>query len=495
MVVILLTVAATVLLVLLAIGKVPISYTVRNLTVRWRTTALTALAFTLVISLLTVMLAFVNGMVRLTEGTGQPGNVLILADGSTDEAFSNLSSTDLSDIENESAVVRVLHHQTRGYVDITPETARDPDLVSQRSIPLASRETYLVVNQPIPNAAPGGPQRRFLQLRGQEDAMLAARVHGLDLLPGGSWPSEAGVQDVTADGQSGTGPFFGGKTSFAGRRLAENMDLSPSAAEGAETAIEALLGEGVARELARDRTPQEIDSARNRERLDVGDTFRLGDRTWIVVGMLQSTGSTFNSEVWAKRSLVAELFGKKTYSSMVVRTRSAQAAKDFCKFLKEKYAKAAVAAQPETDYYASLSETNQQFTFAIAFVTVVMSIGGVLGVMNTMFAAVSSRIKDIGVLRLLGYTRRHILVSLLLESLLIALAGGLLGCALGAMSDGWSATSVVAGAGMGKSVTLRLVVDAHIVSVGILMTLVMGGLGGALPALSAMRLSALEALR
>jgi len=242
MVVILLTVAATVLLVLLAIGKVPISYTVRNLTVRWRTTALTALAFTLVISLLTVMLAFVNGMVRLTEGTGQPGNVLILADGSTDEAFSNLSSTDLSDIENEPAVVRVLHHQTRGYVDITPETARDPDLVSQRSIPLASRETYLVVNQPIPNAAPGGPQRRFLQLRGQEDAMLAARVHGLDLLPGGSWLSEAGVQDVTADGQSGTGPFFGGKTSFAGKRLAENMDLSPSAAQRGQSHFSRRMG-------------------------------------------------------------------------------------------------------------------------------------------------------------------------------------------------------------------------------------------------------------
>jgi len=465
MVVILLTIAAIVLLVLLAIGKVPISYTVRNLTVRWRTTALTALAFTLVISLLTVMLAFVNGMVRLTEGTGQPGNVLILADGSTDEAFSNLSSTDLSDIENEPAVVRVLLHKTRGYVDVTPETINDPDLVSGRSIPLASRETYLVVNQPIPNAAPGGPQRRFLQLRGQEDAMLAARVHGLDLLPGGAWLSEAGVQDKVAGG------------------------------EAADTAIEALLGEGVARELARDRTPDELDQARNRERLDVGDTFRLGDRAWIVVGMLQSSGSTFNSEVWAKRSLVAELFGKKTYSSMVVRTRSAQAAKEFCKFLKEKYSKAAVAAQPETDYYASLSETNKQFTFAIVFVTVVMSIGGVLGVMNTMFAAVSSRIKDIGVLRLLGYRRRHILVALLLESLLIALAGGLLGCALGAMSDGWSATSIVAGAGMGKSVTLRLVVDAHIVSVGILMTLVMGGLGGALPALSAMRLTALEALR
>jgi ABC-type antimicrobial peptide transport system permease subunit len=154
-----------------------------------------------------------------------------------------------------------------------------------------------------------------------------------------------------------------------------------------------------------------------------------------------------------------------------------------------------VAARVETEYYASLSDTNKQFLFAIIFVTVVMSIGGVLGVMNTMFAAVSQRIKDIGVLRLLGYSRRHIVVALLLESLLISLVGGLLGCLLGSFSDGWSATSIVAGAGMGKSVALKLVVDAKTLATGVVLTLIMGGLGGAVPALSAMRLTPLEALR
>ena len=65
--------------VLLAIGKVPLNYNLRNLLVRWRVTLLTALAFTLVVSLLTVMLAFVNGMKRLTDASGQPGNVIVLS--------------------------------------------------------------------------------------------------------------------------------------------------------------------------------------------------------------------------------------------------------------------------------------------------------------------------------------------------------------------------------------------------------------------------------
>ncbi len=90
---------AVLILFLLLIGKVPIGYNVRNLMVRWWITLLTASAFTLVVFLLTVMLAFVNGMYKLTEGSGQPGNVMILSDGATDELFSNMAYSDTSNIE------------------------------------------------------------------------------------------------------------------------------------------------------------------------------------------------------------------------------------------------------------------------------------------------------------------------------------------------------------------------------------------------------------
>src|SRR6516164_9571795 len=94
-----LAVAAGILLLMGIFGKVPIRYSVRNLVVRWKTTLLTALAFTLVVSLLVIMLAFVNGMGRLTEGSGHPDNVIVLSDGATDEAFSNMTYSDTDDVE------------------------------------------------------------------------------------------------------------------------------------------------------------------------------------------------------------------------------------------------------------------------------------------------------------------------------------------------------------------------------------------------------------
>src|SRR5262249_36066711 len=101
------------------IPHVPFSYNLRNVAVRCRGTLLTALAFTLVIGLMTVMLAFVNGMYELTKGSGVPGNVMVLADGATDELFSNL-----------------------GYGDIKAVELRDEVLKDDEGKPIASWEVY-----------------------------------------------------------------------------------------------------------------------------------------------------------------------------------------------------------------------------------------------------------------------------------------------------------------------------------------------------------------
>ena len=313
----------------------------------------------------------------------RPGNVLILADGASDEVMSNLTSTELSDIENEPAVLR------------------------DKDGPIATRETYLVVNQPILNAGPGKPKRRFLQMRG----LGRSRARG------------DGPRTDVAGTRRGQVVLRGGRAQ-ADRRAARGGRARHWPSRPCSVKASRASWPATAR---RSNWP----SPRTASNSTWGDLFTLGDRAWVVAGIMSSSGSTFNSEVWARRQLIGPLFGKENYTSMIVRTADDAAAADFCDFLKEKYSKAAVAARVETDYYASLSDTNKQFLVAIIFVTVVMSIGGVLGVMNTMFAAISQRIKDIGVLRLLGYSRRHILVALLLESLLIALVGGLLGCLLG----------------------------------------------------------------
>ena len=493
------------LVVLLIVGKVPLGYNVRNLLVRWRITFLTALAFTLVVSLLTVMLAFVNGMYRLTEASGQPANVMILSDGATDELFSNLAKQDTTNVERQPGVEQY-----------------------ENKRPLCSKEVYLVVSQQIPPPLPepgamavrgkiraiaadqgefvlagddgkdwkfhladnarfhinnlkvdekvlvlyeqgsGGPlakelrasdKRRFVQVRGIEDATISSRVHAMDLFPGGKWFSPAGVQEL----------------------------VDETSGPGALPAIQAVLGEGVARILGKDQ---------GKERLEPGDSFELGPRKWIVTGIMKSAGSTFSSEIWAKHSVVGPLFGKDQFTCLVVRTKDAATASKVADFFRNEY-KPAVRAEPETEYYAKLSETNKQFSIAIYFVTIIMAIGGIFGVMNTMFAAISQRTKDIGVLRILGFARWQILVSFFLETLVIALVGGLIGCALGYLCNGWTATSIVSSGqgGGGKTVVLKLVVDANILAIGVLFTLVMGTLGGLVPSLSAMRQRPLESLR
>lgn len=419
-------------LALLAIvGRVPVNYSVRNLIVRWRTTLLTALAFMLVISLMIVMLAFVNGMSRLTQQSGQPGNVIVLSDGAIDELFSNFKYTETSDVERQPGVLK-----------------------DENSRPMCSRETYLVAIQDTGTVQDNRPQRRFVQLRAIEDPVMAARVHAIDLYPDGQWFSEAGVQTIPGSN---------------------------------EQAIQAVLGEGIAREMGHDR---------GQETLRVGDIFDLGGRKWIAVGITKSEGSTFGSEVWAKWNLVSHLFGKERYTSMVLRTADPAAAKALSDELTTNFKKAALQAMPETEYFARLDDTSKQFLVAIMFVTGIMSIGGVFGVMNTMFAAVSARKRDIGVLRIVGFARWQVLSVFLAESLLIALFGGALGCGLATFTDGWTANSIVSGGqGAGKFVALKLVVGVDALATGMVVALLMGAIGGFVPALSAMRQRPLESVR
>jgi putative ABC transport system permease protein len=438
--------------------NVPLGYNFRNLMVRWKNTLVTASAFVVVIGLLTAMMAFVQGMYNLTENSGRPGNVIMLQSGTTDEALSKLPiSADIGRL---------------------PESVRNAVLV-ENGVPLVAKEVFVVVNQPIPNAPPDGKQRRFVQMRGLDKPAVAARVHGV-VLDDGRWISEQGVQTIKGTGtESWTHEL---------QVLVAGLGPAGVAAIPDDRAIEVVIGAGIAQELGKDRPGGPI---------KVGEILAIGPRKWIVVGIMSTASSTFASEVWARDYILQDLFGRaSSYNSYVVATKNAQTALQMAKDLKD-FKEVPLNAQPETEYYSSLSATNRQFLAAIIVVAAIMAIGGVLGVMNTMFATISQRAKDIGVMRLLGFSRWQILVSFLLESLALAFFGGILGCVLGSLSNGLTASSIVSSGpgGGGKSVILKLVVDANVIGVSMLFTFIMGAVGGLVPALSAMRLKPLESLR
>ena len=125
-----------------------------------------------------------------------------------------------------------------------------------------------------------------------------------------------------------------------------------------------------------------------------------------------------------------------------------------------------------------------------------LAAGGMAGIMNTMFAAVTQRIKDVGVLRLLGYSRGDVLAAFLVESLVIGLLGGAVGCAVGSLVDGVTTSSVVGGqGGGGKFIVFEYMVTPGTIAAGMLLSATMGFFGGLIPSLLAMRLTALDTLR
>jgi ABC-type lipoprotein release transport system permease subunit len=428
--------------VFLPVAKVPVRYNLRNLQVRWKSTLVTGLAFTLVVGLLTVMLAFVNGMDRLTEGSGQPGNILILSQGAVDESFSDLPPG-----------ISVFHLPK----DIQEQVRREKGDNGKSGKYWSVKEIYAVANQELPPSEAGEERERLLQIRGVDDPLLAGKVHGIELEKG-TWFSASGVNRQTGH-------------------------------------YEIVLGDGIAKVLGSDR---------GGGALGPGDSITLGPRQWYVAGVMKPSGSVFGSEVWAKDELVARYFGHVkegavSYTSFVVRVKDPALVPQAAEQIKKVTTQGTFEAFPEEEYYSKLSQTSQQFLGAITMVAFMMGFGGILGIMNTMFAAISQRTKDIGVLRLMGFSRGQILRSFLLESLVIAFLGGLVGCALGTLAHGWTATSFVsseaAGEAGGKIVVFQLVVDGSILAASMVFTLVMGAVGGLIPAVVATRLRPLESLR
>jgi ABC-type lipoprotein release transport system permease subunit len=459
---------------LLLIGKVPLAYNLRYLWVRRRDTLLTAVVFTVVVALVVVLLAFVNGMYQLNEGTGVPGNVLVLSEGSTDEIFSNLGRSDVDNIvtvQVDADAEGRPFPKALGVQRVTPDASGKPLIGNDgKLVPLpddapaelrnkapflASRETYMVMNQPVPTKPGQAARRRLVQVRALEDCRIAAAVHNISLYPGGKWFAANSVE--VKDGK----PY-----------------------------LACCIGEGTASRLGEDIGRP----------LQPGDTFNLGDEDWLVVGIMNTQGTTYGSEIWTgiSNTVVTGAGRGNKYTTLVLRMEdnSEAASRAMASYLQDRYTQVKLKAYSEPDYYKELTKTNESFLVCIVIVAVVMAVGGVFGVMNTMFASIAARIREVGVMRILGFKRWQILIAFMLESLMIAFVGGLLGCLIGSYANGFEATSNLSGGqGGGKSVALKLVVDFQILAAGMLFTLVLGRLGGLVPALSAMRMEILESLR
>jgi putative ABC transport system permease protein len=229
--------------------------------------------------------------------------------------------------------------------------------------------------------------------------------------------------------------------------------------------------------------------------LDVGSKLRLGELEWTVVGLFSAEGTVAESELWCDARVLQPAYRRgSSYQSVYAKLESPEAYDRF---------KDALTADPrvdvsvirETDYYARQSRTIYQIiTYLGALVAGLMGIAAVFGAINTMYSAVAARTREIATLRALGFRGGSVVVSVLVESLLLAVAGGAIG-AVGAyvVFNGYQTTTL--NWESFSQVTFAFAVTPALMVDGILYATLIGLLGGLAPAIRAARVQVASALR
>lgn len=224
----------------------------------------------------------------------------------------------------------------------------------------------------------------------------------------------------------------------------------------------------------------------------IGRKIRLARTTWEVVGVMDAGTSAANSEVFADiNQMAADYNREEALSSLLLKAVDEVAAAALINDL-EADRRLNVTAQSEKDYFKMQTSSGDIFRYLGLFVSVIMAVGSAFAAMNTMYAAVARRTKEIGTLRVLGFSRISIMASFLIEALLLALLGGLLGILLVLPLNG--ATTGI-GSITFSEVAFSFRVTPKIMMMGVLFAMVMGAMGGLLPAGNAARKEILTALR
>ena len=228
---------------------------------------------------------------------------------------------------------------------------------------------------------------------------------------------------------------------------------------------------------------------------EVGRTLKFGRAEWAVVGVFDAGGTVSDSELWCDAAVLQPVYQRgTTFQTVYARLESPGAFTAFKDALTSD-PRVNLTIQRETDYYAEQSQMITRLISTIGVgIALLMGVGAVFGAVNTMYTAVAARTREIATLRALGFGGGPVVVSVLAESLLLALIGGVIGGALAyAGFNGFRTTTM--NWQTFSQVAFAFAVKPGLILSGLVYALVMGLLGGLLPALRAARLPVVAALR
>ena len=225
----------------------------------------------------------------------------------------------------------------------------------------------------------------------------------------------------------------------------------------------------------------------------INETLRFGMRDWTVVGTFDAGATGFSSEIWGDVDQLMQAFRRPVYSSVLFRLRDAAEIPKVKERL-ETDPRLTVEAKRETKYYSDQSEMMATFLRIMGMtLTLIFSLGAVIGAMITMYAAVANRTAEIGTLRALGFRRRSIMAAFLMESLLLGLVGGVMGLFFSSFLQLFTVSTVNWQTFSELAFSFALTPD--IVTRSLVFSFIMGFVGGVLPAFRAARMNIVEALR
>ena len=383
---------------------IPLAYNLRNLRVRFFSTAMTVLSVGLVVAVFIGVMALARGLEEALVATGEPLNVVVLRQG--------------SQVETSSAVRR----DALQVIQYLPGVAVDAS-----GAPLVSSEVIVLLNLP----KQGDVQGANVMVRGLRSKGFALRPQV---------------------------------------RLVEGRLFRPGLRE-------IVVGRAVAERF---------------QNAGLGDQLRFGRSSWQVVGIFEAGRTAYGSEIWTDAAELADDFDRADYSSVLLRAEDPAALRSIAERISSDQ-RLHLKALAEPEYYAEQTKTSGPIKVLGGFMAVLMAIGASFAVMNTMYAAVARRSREIGILRVLGFQPGSILLSFLLESLVLALLGGLLGCVLALPIHGLTTGTMNFRTFSDITFAFRITPDLLLRGVGF--SLAMGVLGGLLPARLASRQPMVETLR
>jgi putative ABC transport system permease protein len=226
----------------------------------------------------------------------------------------------------------------------------------------------------------------------------------------------------------------------------------------------------------------------------IGDIVRFAGNDWTVVGLFDTDGSGFDSEMWGDADQLLDAFNRNAFSTLTFRLDQRESFNDFKTAFDKDPRLQQFEPKTEKRFFEEQSELMAGFIRILGiFITIIFSAGATIGAMITMYAAVANRTVEVGTLRALGFRRRSVLAAFLTESILLSLIGAIVGLLFASTLQFFTISTL--NFGSFAELAFSFALSPSIVISSLLFALLMGFIGGFLPSVRAARLNIVNALR